>query len=78
MGTGNEVGDLAMGLFGNFTEITTYKKDGPLDLSRMIALTQKLVAENYPVVCEASFSYEGNYCAADISAGKRMAMPSTK
>ena len=66
METGNEVGDLAMGLFGDFTEVTVHKEDGRLDLSKMIAHTQQLVAENHPVICEASFSYEGNYCAVDI------------
>jgi hypothetical protein len=66
METGNEVGDLAMRLFGNFTEVTAHKEDGRLDLAHMIAHTQELVAENHPVICEASFSYEGNYCAVDI------------
>ena len=66
METGNEVGDLAMGLFGDFTEVTAHKEDGRLDLSKMIAHTKQLVAENHPVICEASFSYEGNYCAVDI------------
>ena len=36
--TGNEVGDLAMGLFGNYTEVTTRREDGRLDLSDMICL----------------------------------------
>ena len=66
METGNEVGDLAMGLFGDFTEVTAHKEDGRLDLSKMIAHTKQLVAESHPVICEASFSYEGNYCAVDI------------
>ena len=30
METGNEVGDLAMGLFGDFTEVTAHKEDGRL------------------------------------------------
>ena len=40
--TGNEVGDLAMGLFGDFTEVTAHKEDGRLDLAHMIAHTQDL------------------------------------
>ena len=66
MEAGHEVGDLAKGLFGDFIEVTACKEDGRLDISRMIAHTQQLVAENYPVICEAAFSYEGNYCAVDI------------
>ena len=66
MDAGNEVGDLAMGLFGDFTEVTIHKADGRLDLSAMIDRTQKLVAENHPVICEASFSHAGCYCAVDI------------
>ena len=31
MKTGNEVGDLAMGLFGDYVEVTSYKED-KLDL----------------------------------------------
>ena len=42
METGNEVGDLAMGLFGDFTEVTVHKEDGRLDLAHMIAHTQDL------------------------------------
>ena len=37
--TGNVVGDLAMGLFGEFVEVTAYDKDGKLDLSKMIENT---------------------------------------
>jgi len=30
---GNVVGDLAMGLFGEYTEVTTKREDGSLDLA---------------------------------------------
>ena len=63
---GNEVGDLAMGLFGPFTEVTVMKPDGGLDLSAMIRKTQECIANGTQVICEASFSYEHNYCAVDI------------
>ena len=43
METGNEVGDLARGLFGDFTEVTAYKADGRLDLSKMIEHTQQKI-----------------------------------
>ena len=64
--SGNEVGDLAMGLFGPFTEVTVTKPDGSLDLSAMICKTQECIAEGTKVICEASFTYEHNYCAVDI------------
>lgn len=63
---GNEVGDLAMGLFGEYVEVTSYKKDGGLDLNRMKALTRMYLAEGRENICEASFDYRGLYCAVDI------------
>ena len=62
---GNEVGDKAMGLFGDFKEVTTYK-DGSLDLTKMMELTQQYMAEGVENICEASFDFEGNYCAVDV------------
>ena len=62
---GNEIGDLAMGLFGDFVEVTV--KDGEkLDLARMIERTKEAMDRGTEVICEASFSYEGLYCAVDI------------
>ena len=66
MESGNEIGDLAMQLFGDFVEVTAYKDDGKIDLSEMISRTSELILERCPVICEASFSYKGNYCAVDI------------
>ena len=43
MEEGNVIGDLAMQLFGNFVEVTAYKEDGKLDLSRMIGRTKALI-----------------------------------
>ena len=63
---GNEVGDLAMGLFGPFVEVTTKREDGSLDLGAMIEKTQQEMANGTAVICEASFSFENNYCAVDI------------
>ena len=59
--TGNEVGDLAMGLFGDFIEVT-YSKE----LSEMITETQRLLAEGVSVIAEASFAYSGMFCSVDI------------
>lgn len=65
MKTGNEVGDLAMGLFGDYVEVTSYKED-KLDLREMVAKTRREMEKGTSVICEASFSYEGMYCAVDI------------
>jgi hypothetical protein len=35
------VGDLAMGLFGDFVKVTTMMEDGKLDLSAMIEKTHE-------------------------------------
>ena len=59
--TGNAVGDLAMGLFGEYTEVPFDK-----NLSTMIDKTKELLDSDTPVICEASFSYDNCYCAVDI------------
>lgn len=63
---GNEVGDLAMQRFGDFVEVTTLKPDGGLDLKAMIDKTSEEMRKGTPVICEASFSVNGHYCAVDI------------
>lgn len=63
---GNEVGDLAMVLFGDYTEVTTTKPDGSLDLHAMMVKTQQCLQDGTEIICEASFLYEGCYCAVDI------------
>lgn len=55
---GNVVGDLAMGLFGDFVEVPTVKEDGKLDLGAMIEKTREEMARGTEVICEASFSYD--------------------
>lgn len=62
---GNVVGDLAMGLFGDFVEVTTFDGD-KLDLTAMIRKTAAEMEKGTLNICEASFSYEGLYCAVDI------------
>lgn len=61
LSTGNDVGDLAMGLFGDYSEVP-YSDNH----SDMIALTQKLVDKGVKNICEASFSYDGCFCSVDI------------
>ena len=53
--TGNEVGDLAMGLFGAYTEVPFG------DLSQMIEQTKQLIDRGTAVIAEASFAYEGAF-----------------
>lgn len=65
MDAGNMVGDLAMGLFGDFVEVTAYNGE-KLDLSKMIADTKAEMEKGTQNICEASFSYNGLYCAVDI------------
>ena len=65
MEAGNVVGDLAMGLFGDFVEVTAYKGDN-IDLSKMIENTKAEIEKGTPVICEASFDFNGLYCAVDI------------
>jgi hypothetical protein len=66
MTTGNEVGDLAMGLFGDYTEVTVLKEDGRPDISAMLEKTKACMTAGVENICEASFGYEGLYCAVDI------------
>ena len=76
---GNVVGDLAMGLFGDFVEVTTHKEDGRLDLTEMVRRTEQEIERGTEIICEASFSYlqtgqkddvesdtRSHYCAVDI------------
>lgn len=62
--SGNAVGDLAMGLFGEFSEVPYG------DLINMIEETQRLIAEGVPVITEASFSLDGLFCSVDILKNK--------
>ena len=63
---GNEFGDNAMGIFGEFTETTTFREDGRLHFAAMLEKTRLLLENDTRVICEASFSWYGNFCAADI------------
>ncbi|MCR4916889.1 MAG: DUF2779 domain-containing protein [Prevotella sp.] len=63
---GNVMGDLAMGLFGDFKEAHAEKADGSLDLTKMVEQTRQWMDEGVENICEASFICEGGYCAVDI------------
>ena len=62
MENGNVVGDLAMNLFGDFTEVTSHKADGSLDIRSMIQKTKDCISNGTENICEASFEYNGLYC----------------
>ena len=60
MEAGNRVGDLAMGLFGDYTEVTAYDGDR-IDLTAMIKATKEEMDKGTTIICEASFDYNGLY-----------------
>ena len=61
LNTGNEVGDLAMGLLGDFAEVPFSE-----NLSDMIPATQKLLDNGVKNIAEASFSFDNCFCSVDI------------
>lgn len=66
MTKGNIIGDLAMQLFGEFTEVTAYDANGALNLSKMIENTNECLKNGTENICEASFSSGGLFCSCDI------------
>ena len=64
---GNEFGDRAMGMFGQYEEMTVYRPGTKIpDKKAMAAKTQEHLLKGTPVICEAAFLNYNNYCAADI------------
>lgn len=57
---GSEVGDIAMGLFGDYVEIP-YDNPG-----KMIDDTKTQIQSGASVIAEASFSFGGLFCSVDI------------
>ena len=66
METGEQVGELAKGLFGTYIDVTTCDAEGNLDLQSMQEKTAKCLQDGVENICEASFSHNGLYCAVDI------------
>ena len=62
---GQEIGNLAKGLFGDFIDMTCYDHDR-LDIGKMLEKTQMQLNGSVDVICEAAFSFNGLYCAVDI------------
>jgi hypothetical protein len=64
---GNEFGDQAMGMFGEYEEMTVYRPGTKIpDKKAMAAKTEEHIRKGTPVICEAAFIYYNNYCAVDI------------
>ena len=59
--TGNKVGDLAMGYFGDFTEVKFSQ-----DKTKMISKTKELMDADTEIITEAAFTYNGDLCIVDI------------
>ena len=63
---GNEFGDKAMGMFGEYEEMSAYFEDGQIDCGAMIKRTKQAIKKGTRVICEAAFTRDGLYCAMDI------------
>ena len=59
--TGQQVGELAKGLFGEYEDIPSDEK-----LSIRIEKTKEMMENNANIITEASFSYDNNFCSVDI------------
>ena len=68
---GNIVGDFAMGLFGDYTEVPFDNTlDRSANLNNMVEITKNLMADGTPIICEASFAYKTYFCSVDILKNK--------
>lgn len=64
---GNDFGDRAMAMFGDYEEMTVYQPGTSYpDTKAMVAKTLEHLDKGTPVICEAAFIYYNNYCALDI------------
>ncbi len=64
---GNAFGDRAMGMFGDFEEMTVFRPGTRVpDKKAMLANTVDALERGVNVICEAAFSFYNNYCAIDI------------
>lgn len=64
---GNDFGDRAMAMFGDYEEMTEYQPGTSYpDTKAMVAKTLEHLDKGTPVICEAAFIYYNNYCALDI------------
>ena len=64
---GNEFGDLAMGMFGPYEEMTVYRPGTHIpDKKARVQRTAEHLDAGTAVICEAAFMNYNNYCAVDI------------
>ncbi|WP_035764966.1 hypothetical protein [Butyrivibrio sp. NC2002] len=64
---GNDFGDRAMGMFGDYKEMTILRPGTNYpDTKAMAERTTEHIRLGTPVICEAAFIYYNNYCAVDI------------
>jgi hypothetical protein len=56
------VGDIAMGYFGEYSEVPFDREN----IGGMIEETRRLLESGTKIIAEASFSYNGNFCSVDI------------
>ena len=63
---GNIVGDLAMGLFGDFVEVTAKNEDGSLNLAAMVEKTKQEMERGTENICEASFTYDRDHAVENV------------
>ena len=61
LNNGTKVGELARGIFGDYTNIQ-YNPD----LSKMIHDTKYAIENKVNIITEASFNYNNNFCSVDI------------
>ena len=66
METGEKVGALARGLFGDSVCVYTQDEQGRPDIRAMIDRTADEMRKGTPVICEAAFQHDGCYCAVDL------------
>ena len=59
--TGLKVGELAKGLFGDYTNVPFDKKNNV-----RLEKTQELLKNKPNIITEASFNYDNNFCSVDI------------
>lgn len=61
MKTGQKVGEIAKGIFGDYTDIA-YDRD----LSERVEKTSSALKDGAGIITEASFLFEDNFCSVDI------------
>ena len=59
--TGRKVGELAKGLFGDYTDVGY-----DTDINVRIEKTHNLLKDGPNVIAEASFAFNNNFCSVDI------------